>query len=94
MHQHKVARSTTHAEIVKIVNDTANTVNTVKTEPYTTGSTVRDLTNRGRLVDGIKTDTECALHLLMACFERQGISPTSTYAYEIFRDFTEVYSSE
>ena len=92
----KVARSTTHAEIVKTINDTAKTVNTVKTEPspYTTGSTARYLTNRGGIVDGIKTNTKCALSLLMVCFERQGISPTSTDAYKIFRDFVKAYSSE
>lgn len=91
----KVARSTTHAEIVEIIDDTVKTVNTVKTEPSLySSSTARDLTSKGGLVDSIETDTECALRLLMVCFERQGISPTSTDAYKIFRDFAEAYSTD
>lgn len=35
----------------------------------------------------LATDTMCALRLLMGCFDRQGIDPTSTDAYKVFRDF-------
>ena len=49
-----------------------------------------DLFKRGGL-DGLETDTVCALRLLMVCFERQGINPTSSDAYKLFRDFAEEY---
>ena len=91
----QVARSTTHAEIVEIVDNTAKTVNTVRSErSLYSASTARDLTSKGGLVEGVQTDTECALRLLMVCFERQRISPTSAAAEKIFRDFAEAYSSE
>ena len=44
-------------------------------------------------LDGLETDTVCALRLLMVCFERQGIKPTSNDAYKLFRDFAEEYYS-
>ena len=50
-----------------------------------------DLTNRGGL-GGLEKDTVCVLRILMVCFERQGVNPTSTDAYKMFCDFAEKYS--
>lgn len=45
-------------------------------------------------MDGLETDTVCALRLLMVCFEKQGIAPTSIDAYKLFRNFAEEYYND
>ena len=53
----------------------------------TTGVKAHQLSNRGGLVQGLETDTACALRLVMVSFERQGIVRNSSDAYKLFRDF-------
>ena len=70
-------RTTPTAEAVEVVPPSAAVL---KTEPGVSEHV------------GLETDTRCALRLLMVCFERQGINPTSTDAYKLFCDFAEEYN--
>ena len=79
-------RTTATAEAVEVVPPSAAVP---KTEPGVSEHV--KLAHRGGLA-GLEIDTICALRLLMVCFERQGINPTSTDAYKVFRDFAEEYN--